>query len=67
MASITREREAPERAPALSDLATPAGATIDGRGSSRRTATARRQLRGCARDGCLEVAKLGSDHCPLHE
>jgi hypothetical protein len=67
METITREMEAPERAPAFSDRAAPTDATIDGRGISRPTPTARRELQGCARGGCLEVAKLGSHHCPLHE
>jgi hypothetical protein len=42
-------------------------APIDGRGDSGPTPSTTRELRGCARVGCLEVARLHADYCPLHE
>jgi hypothetical protein len=44
-----------------------APAPIDGRGDSGPTPSTTRELRGCARAGCLEVARLHADYCPLHE
>lgn len=61
-----RETEAPEREHASSDSAARAPTMVDGRSLTRPTRPATRNLRGCAQEGCLEVAKLGSDHCPLH-
>jgi hypothetical protein len=65
MKSITREREALDRPPASSDVPASTPATVDS--LSRPTKPATRKLRGCARQGCLEVAMLGSDRCPLHD
>lgn len=65
MESITREREAPDRAPAASDAAATTPTMLDSRGLSRLTRPTRK-LQGCAWEGCLEVAKLGSERCPLH-
>jgi hypothetical protein len=66
MESPMREREAPERELASSDGAASTPAMLDGCSLTRPTRPATRKLRGCAREGCLEVAKLGSNHCPLH-
>ena len=65
MKSTTREGEAPECPFASADGAATTPTTVDG--LSRRTELANRELRGCAREGCLEVAKIGSDRCPLHD
>ena len=65
MTSITRDKEASERPTASSDGPGSTAATVDSR--SRSTEPTTRKLRGCARDGCLEVATLGSDRCPLHD
>jgi hypothetical protein len=64
--SITREREAADRALASSEGAATTPTMLDSRSLSRLTRPARK-LQGCAREDCLEVAKLGSDHCPLHD
>jgi hypothetical protein len=66
MESTTKERAAAESTPASSNAAISTAATIGSRGLHRpRPATPK--LQGCAREGCLEVAKLGSDRCPLHD
>jgi hypothetical protein len=66
MESITRQREAPDRALASSDLAATTPEMLDSRSRSRPTRHTRK-LQGCAREGCLEVAKLESNRCPLHD
>ena len=66
MESIMRETEAREREHASSDRAASTPAMVDGRSLIRPTRPATRTLRGCAHEGCLEVAKLGSNHCPRH-
>ena len=65
MRNITHESEAPERPPASPNAAASIPAMLDSRGRPTRPAT--RKLQGCAREGCLEVAKLGSNRCPLHD
>jgi hypothetical protein len=40
---------------------------IDGQSHTRPARPATRRLYGCARDGCLEIAKPGAHHCPLHD
>jgi hypothetical protein len=66
MESITREREAADRALASSDAAATTPTMFDSRSLSRLTRPTRK-LQGCAWEGCLEVAKQGSNHCPLHD
>jgi hypothetical protein len=66
MESTTRERTAAESTPASSNAAVRTAATIDSR-SLHRPRPATPKLQGCAREDCLEVAKLGSDRCPLHD
>ena len=66
MESIMREREAPDRELASSDGAARTPRWSRGRSLTRPTRPATHNLRGCAHEGCLEIAKLGSDHCPLH-
>jgi hypothetical protein len=66
MESITREREAADRALASSDTAATTPTMLDSRGLGRLTRPTPK-LQGCAREDCLEVAKLGSERCPLHD
>jgi hypothetical protein len=61
MESTAREGQAHQREAGVSSKV----GMVDHR-RTRPTPRAARKLRGCAREGCLEVAKLGSDHCPLH-
>jgi hypothetical protein len=65
MKRITREKGAPERPPPSADGA--ASPPANGRQSQPADKPATRTLRGCAREGCLDVAKIGSDRCPLHD
>ena len=66
MESTTRERTAAESTPASSNAATSTAATTGSR-SLQRPRPGTPKLQGCAREGCLEVAKVGSDRCPLHD
>jgi hypothetical protein len=58
--------QAPHRKPAYADAAGSPPQTLSGRSHTLQTQPARR-LYGCARDGCLEIAKPGAHHCPLHD
>jgi hypothetical protein len=66
MDTITRD-QAPHREPAYTDAAASLPRPIGGRSHALQTQPANRKLYGCARNGCLEIAKPGTHHCPLHE
>jgi hypothetical protein len=67
MNTITRDRQDPLGRPTSPDGA---GSARGARGSQSQTPPTRpatRKLYGCARPGCLEIAKPDAHHCPLHD
>jgi hypothetical protein len=62
--TIADKTEASDSTPAPPHDDTTTEVLIDSR---RPPCPSRSALRGCAREGCLEVARQGAEHCPLHE
>jgi len=64
MASATRASEAPEGTAAAPKAAAAALAANE---DPVRRLREHETPQACARRDCLEIARLGSEHCPLHE
>jgi hypothetical protein len=65
METNTRERRVPGRTPLPTQAPASTPIPIDNHGISATRSTPP-MLHGCARLGCLEVAQLQADYCPLH-
>jgi hypothetical protein len=66
METTIRERQARQRERASSNGAASSPIPIDRQTHTRPKRPATRTLYGCAREGCLEIARPGAQYCPLH-